>query len=81
MVVRRKKYQTGEASNFVTRKQALHKLQLNLKVSYLNINEMNRNQFCVDYTLINLICYVDQPGHVIYLFSIFLLRIFEDYVS
>lgn len=31
MVVRRKKYQHGEASNFVTRKQALHKLQLNLK--------------------------------------------------
>merc|ERR1712001_759703 len=28
---RRKKYQTGEASNFVTRKQALGKLQLNLK--------------------------------------------------
>ena len=33
MVVRKKKYQSGEASNFVTRKQALHKLQLNLKVS------------------------------------------------
>jgi len=31
MVVRKKKYQSGEASNFVTRKQALHKLQLNLK--------------------------------------------------
>ena len=34
---RRKKYQTGEASNFVTRKQALGKLQLNLKVSLLSI--------------------------------------------
>ena len=42
MVVRRKKYQTGEASNFVTRKQALHKLQLNLKVSNLDINEMKQ---------------------------------------
>jgi len=32
MVARRKKqYETGEASNYVTRKQALHKLQLNLK--------------------------------------------------
>jgi len=31
MVVRKKKYQSGEASNYVTRKQALHKLQLNLK--------------------------------------------------
>jgi len=31
MVDRRKKYQHGEASNFFTRKQALHKLQLNLK--------------------------------------------------
>ena len=35
MVVRKKKYQSGEASNFVTRKQALHKLQLNLKVSQI----------------------------------------------
>ena len=34
MVARRhKKYEVGEASNYVTRKQALHKLQLNLKVS------------------------------------------------
>ena len=48
MVVRRKKYQTGEASNFVTRKQALHKLQLNLKVSNWDINEMKEklNALC-----------------------------------
>ena len=30
---RKKKYEAGEAARFVTRKQALHKLQLNLKVS------------------------------------------------
>ena len=30
---RKKKYDAGEAARFVTRKQALHKLQLNLKVS------------------------------------------------
>ncbi len=40
MVARRKKkYQTGEASNYVSRKQALKKLQLNLKVTKLNQNE------------------------------------------
>ena len=32
MVARRKKkYEAGEATKFVSRKQALHKLQLNLK--------------------------------------------------
>ena len=32
MVARRhKKYEVGEASNYVTRKQAMQKLQLNLK--------------------------------------------------
>jgi len=31
MVPRKKKYETGEASNYMTRKQALYKLQLNLK--------------------------------------------------
>jgi hypothetical protein len=40
MVARRKKkYQTGEASNYVSRKQALKKLQLNLKVTKVNQNE------------------------------------------
>jgi hypothetical protein len=35
MVARRKKkYQTGEGSNYISRKQALKKLQLNLKVRY-----------------------------------------------
>lgn len=43
MVVRKKKYQSGEASNFVTRKQALHKLQLNLKVSKYVILRMPDN--------------------------------------
>ncbi len=34
MVARRKKqYESGEASNFLTRKQAMRKLQLNLKVA------------------------------------------------
>ncbi len=38
MVARRKKkYETGEAANFVTRKQAMQKLQLTLKVSALAI--------------------------------------------
>jgi len=31
MVPRKRKYETGEASNYMTRKQALYKLQLNLK--------------------------------------------------
>jgi len=31
MVPRKKQYQTGEASNYISRKQALYKLQLNLK--------------------------------------------------
>jgi len=31
MVPRKKKYQTGEASNYITRKNAMYKLQLNLK--------------------------------------------------
>ena len=36
MVARRKKeYSTGEASNYVSRKQAMRKLQLNLKVRRL----------------------------------------------
>ena len=43
MVVRKKKYQSGEASNFVTRKQALHKLQLNLKVRKYVILRMPDN--------------------------------------
>ena len=36
MVARRKKkFQTGEGSNYISRKQALKKLQLNLKVSLI----------------------------------------------
>lgn len=31
MVPRKKKYESGEASNYITRKNALYKLQLNLK--------------------------------------------------
>ena len=62
MVVRRKKYQTGEASNFVTRKQALHKLQLNLKVSNLDINEMKQK------LILRLIFYLDQLDYVIFQF-------------
>ena len=66
MVVRKKKYQSGEASNFVTRKQALHKLQLNLKVRKYVILRMSDN-----------VCKKDS--HIWYDNCEF-SRIFEDYV-
>ena len=36
MVPRKKKYESGEAANFISRKQAMRKLQLNLKVGEWN---------------------------------------------
>ena len=53
MVVRKKKYQSGEASNFVTRKQALHKLQLNLKVSHIyhcHLNPSTLHEYTIMYS-------------------------------
>ena len=37
------KYEAGEASNFMTRKRALKKLQLTLKVS----KSRNKEEFCI----------------------------------
>ena len=42
MVPRKKKYESGEAANFMTRKRALKKLQLTLKVRSTYISLLNQ---------------------------------------
>ena len=77
MVVRKKKYQSGEASNYVTRKQALHKLQLNLKVS--------RDSICSERWIICNRIWVRMLSMESKLYFIYLLytiiRIFDGYAS
>ncbi len=53
MVARRKKkYETGEASNFVSRKQAMRKLQLNLKVRNRIESKVTRKEIAIIFSRI-----------------------------